>query len=102
KAAFFRAGLWLADRNGNLQWDGSAGGDMASLLGQSGDVPLYADWNGSGTAKMGIFRAGLWVLDYNGNGQWDGPVGGDRFLYFGQAGDIPVVGDWNGDGRAKA
>jgi len=43
--------------------------------GDPSDMPVVGDWNGSGTAKIGVFRkaTGTWFLDYNGNGAWDGP-----------------------------
>lgn len=100
KAGVFRSGLWVIDANGNGAWDGPFI-DAAFLLGQSGDVAVIGDWNGSGSAKAGVFRNGLWVLDYNGNKTWDG-LAIDRAFLLGQQGDVPVVGDWNGDGRAKA
>jgi hypothetical protein len=104
EAGVFRSseGLWVVDYNGNGVWDGPDV-DRAFILGQSGDQPVVADWNGDGRAKAGIFRPsqGLWVLDYNGNGRWDGTVS-DRGFPLGQSGDQPIVGDWNGDGRDKA
>ncbi len=100
KVGVFRNGQWTLDFNGNGVWDGAAGDRLVSL-GQTGDIPVVGDWNGTHSAKAGIFRNGLWVLDYNGNGVWDGPAL-DRAMMLGQTGDTPVVGDWNGDGRAKA
>src|SRR5260370_136173 len=88
---------WFLDANGDGRWDA---GETLGYIGQSGDIAVVGDWNGSGTKKIGIFRNGLWVLDYNGTGWWGGPPF-DRAIYLGQAGDIPVVGDWNGDGRDK-
>lgn len=42
------------------------------------------DWNGSGTAKIGLNVNGFWVLDLNGNGSYDGiGVGQDRVTGFG-------------------
>jgi hypothetical protein len=71
-------------------------------FGQAGDIPVFGDWSGSGTGKIGIVRNGVWMLDYNGNGVWDGPAGGDRQFTFGPPGSIPVVGDWDGTGTLKA
>ena len=70
-------------------------------FGQPGDTPVFGDWNGSGTTKVGIVRGNVWMLDYNGNGVWDGPSGGDRQFTFGTVG-TPIVGDWNGSGTVKA
>jgi hypothetical protein len=62
-----------------------------------GDIPVVGDWNGDGTAKIGIFRKGMWLLDSDRSHQfWDSKV-----ISWGEVGDIPVVGDWNGDGRTK-
>ena len=69
--------------------------------GQSDDVPVTGDWNGTGKWKIGVYRAskGEWILDYNGNGVSDA---GDRTYHFGgQPGDVPVTGDWDGTGRTK-
>jgi hypothetical protein len=57
-----------------------------------------ADWNKSGTAKVGVFRGGSWLVDYNGDHVFDGL---DRTYTYGQAGDIPVIGDWDSTGADK-
>jgi hypothetical protein len=66
------------------------------------NIPVWGDWTGSGTVKMGVFNPNTaqWFLDTNGNGVLDN---GDAQFILGtpNAGDIPQVGDWNGDGRAK-
>ena len=61
-----------------------------------GEIPLVADWNGSGTSKIGFYLNGFWVLDYNGNGLYDGTgPGDDRFIAFrGSVGYQPIVGKW--------
>lgn len=69
-----------------------------STFGLAGDLPVYADWDGTGVNRIGVFRNGTWFLDINGNGVLDA---GDRTVVFGQAGDIPLTGDWNGTGRVK-
>jgi hypothetical protein len=105
KIGIFRGGLWVLDYNGNFQWDGpgapaNSNLDLAATLGQSGDVAVVGDWNGSGWSKIGVFRSGLWVLDYNGNFQWDGPGAPgnpsvDAAGSLGQSGDVPVPGRWS-------
>jgi hypothetical protein len=70
----------------------------ASSFGQAGDIPVAADWDGSGVQRIGVFRNGLWLLDINGDGVFDA---GDKTVNFGQAGDLPVIGDWNGTGVIK-
>ena len=69
-----------------------------STFGNTGDIPVSGDWDGTGRKRIGVFRNGTWLLDINGNGVLDAA---DRTVSFGQAGDIPVVGDWNGTGRIK-
>jgi hypothetical protein len=69
-----------------------------SNFGLPGDVPLLADWDGTGVRRIGVFRKGVWLLDINNDGVFDT---GDKTVTFGQAGDIPVVGDWDGTGRIK-
>jgi hypothetical protein len=96
KVGVFRpsTGMWYLDFNGNGQWDG-CGTDKCINFGVSGDQPVAGDWNGSGTAKVGVFRTrtGMWYVDLNGNGAWDG-CSVDRCYNFGTAGDIAVTGSW--------
>ncbi len=99
---------WFLDRNGNGQWD-DCGADPCLTFGDIGDLPVAADWNRDGKAKIGVFRAGNWYLDANGNGQWDGCEIDRCYLKvpdqgapgFGLSGDLPIAGDWTGDGIAK-
>jgi hypothetical protein len=76
------------------------GGTTLSVAsyGQTGDIPVVGDWDGTGKKRLGVFRNGSWILDINGSGTIDA---GDKTIAFGQAGDIPVLGDWNGTGRIK-
>jgi hypothetical protein len=103
KVGVFRPsdGIFYLDSNGNGAWDG-CGTDRCLAIGLAGDLPFVGDWDGSGTAKVGLFRPsdGTFYLDYNGNGQWDG-CGTDRCLSIGLAGDTPLIGDWDGTGFAK-
>lgn len=101
KAGVFRNGFfWVVDANGNTTFDGTAHGQDNAFPfgGLAGDIPVYGDWNGSGTTKAGVYRPsqGQWALDFNGDGTTS------RIYFFGGiAGDIPVVGDWNGSGTSK-
>jgi hypothetical protein len=90
------------DQAHDLGNDGVSATFRSITMGQAGDIPVFGDWNGSGTGKIGIVRNGVWMLDYNGNGVWDGPAGGDRQFTFGPAGSTPIVGDWDGSGTVKA
>jgi len=98
KIGVFRGGFWILDYNNNGTYDGiGAGGDKVfGFGGNPGEVPIVADWNGSGTSKIGVYINGFWVLDYNGNGTYDGTgPGGDRFIAFGgTAGNQPIIGRW--------
>ncbi len=67
--------------------------DVAINYGTAGDYPVAGDWDGNGTATIGIYRNGSFYLR-NSN-----TIGfADLVISFGQPGDQPVVGDWDGDG----
>jgi parallel beta-helix repeat protein len=103
KIGVFRDGFWILDGNGNYAWDGTGTGkDIVAGFGMTGDVPVAADWLGTGQDKIGVFRDGFWILDGNGNYGWDGTgTGNDIVAGFGMAGDVPVPRDWNGDGASE-
>ena len=97
------SGYSVEDVNGNFAWDGPSIDKLISWSTfQSGEKPIYGDWNGDGKMKVGVYNNGTWLLDYNGNGVWDGPTV-DKAIFWstGQSTDVPVLGDWNGDGRTK-
>ncbi|MDQ6701513.1 MAG: SBBP repeat-containing protein [Acidobacteriota bacterium] len=95
-------GGWVIDFLHNSGFDGQNYTYNSVSFGLPTDIPVVADWNGTGTSKGGVFRDGTWFIDLNGNGRWDGVAGGDQTFVFGQAGDRPVVGDWDGTGTIKA
>jgi len=67
--------------------------DVAINYGLAGDVPVAGDWDGNGTATIGVYRNGIYYLR-NSN-----TVGFANLAFaFGLPGDLPVVGDWNNDG----
>jgi peptidyl-Lys metalloendopeptidase len=67
--------------------------DVAINYGMGGDYPVVGDWDGNGTATIGIYRNGSFYLR-NSN-----TLGfADLVFAFGQPGDQPIAGDWNGDG----
>ena len=98
KIGIFRGGFWIIDNNGNGTYDGVGAGQdkFYGFGGNVGEIPIVADWNGSGTSKIGIYVNGFWVLDFNGNGGYDGTgPGGDRFIAFGgAAANQPIIGRW--------
>ena len=69
--------MWYISSTGNFPF------------GETGDVPVPADYNGDDWQDMALFRPsnGTWYIAGSGN-----------FLY-GQTGDIPVPADYNGDGE---
>jgi hypothetical protein len=67
--------------------------DIQINYGLAGDYPVVGDWNGDGTATIGVYRNGSFYLR-NSN-----TIGfADIVFPFGALGDQPVAGDWNGDG----
>jgi hypothetical protein len=67
--------------------------DVAINYGVPGDYPVVGDWDGNGTATIGIYRNGIFYLR-NSN-----TIGfADMVFAFGAPGDQPVAGDWDGDG----
>jgi hypothetical protein len=100
KIAVVDVETWWVDLNGNGVWDGMPT-DANAIFGYLGAVPVTGDWDGSGTAKIGVYDdIGLWWVDINGNGAWDGTPT-DANYWFGYPGAIPVTGDWDGSGTTK-
>jgi hypothetical protein len=67
--------------------------DVQINSGIGGDYPIVGDWDGNGTATIGIYRNGSFYLR-NSN-----TIGFAEVVFaFGMAGDQPVAGDWNHDG----
>jgi hypothetical protein len=67
--------------------------DIQINYGLPGDYPVVGDWDGNGTATIGIYRNGNFYLR-NSN-----TIGfADIVFAFGAPGDQPIAGDWNGDG----
>ena len=67
--------------------------DIAINYGLGGDYPVVGDWDGNGTATIGIYRNGSFYLR-NSN-----TIGfADLVFPFGAPGDQPIAGDWDGDG----
>ncbi len=98
KMGIYRGGFWILDYNNNGVYDGVGPGNdkFYAFGGSPGEVPLVADWNGTGTSKVGVYNNGFWILDYNGTGAYEGVgPGGDRVVAFGGSpGNQPIVGRW--------
>ncbi|MBZ5618408.1 MAG: SBBP repeat-containing protein [Acidobacteriia bacterium] len=92
------SGQWFLDNQNPL-----AAGPHTSfatfVYGQPGDLPVVANWSGTGTAdQIGVYRQGTWFVDSNGDGIYQTT---DATFNFGSAGDIPVTGKWNGTATKK-
>ncbi|WP_199918000.1 hypothetical protein, partial [Streptomyces virginiae] len=63
--------------------------------GQAGDLPVSANWDGSGPDNLGVFRpsTGQFHLRMD-----DGSI---TKLDWGQSGDLPVAGNWDGGAAAN-
>ena len=92
---------WLLDVNGDYQ------ADTNYNFGTQRDYYLFADWDNSGTKRIGLFRSyqdqfgnidypsGWWFFDITGNNFLDSviyPCQPDRCVSYGIANDLPVVG----------
>src|SRR5207302_2594270 len=65
------------------------------LLGQAGDRPVPADYDGDGKADLAFYRPskGQWFLQLS--------SGGSRLVPFGAPNlDVPIPADFDGDGKA--
>jgi hypothetical protein len=94
KIGIYYQGFWYLDYDGNGVWDGGIHDKQYNFGWPSTAVkPVIGDWNGGGTANIGIFYNGYWYLDLLGNGVWDGGFT-DKAYVWGQAGDTPIVGKW--------
>ena len=85
----FARGLWFL----SARPERPPRGDIA--LGQPGDVPFCADFDGDGIADSGVFRDGAWLIATKRFGN-DADI---RFA-FGAAGDRPVALNVAGAGNA--
>ena len=75
-----------------------SGGEAYQWGGQSGDVPVAADFDGDGRTDLTIFRpsSGVWYTRLSSTGY----TGFVTHQSVGQAGDVPVAGDFDGDGKS--
>jgi Divergent InlB B-repeat domain/Fibronectin type III domain len=89
-------GQWYLDRNGSGTWEGCSTDVCVDPFTGSTALPVVGDWDGSGTAKLGVFvsDSAQWLLDGNGNGTFDGCQIDVCIDSFGESSDLPVVGKW--------
>jgi hypothetical protein len=88
RAAVFRHGWWLADRNGDHKTD------VYVLYGNPGDKPVVGDIDNNGINDIVAFRNGWWLVskeDHTGT-DWT------KSFVWGQTGDLPVIGDIDNNG----
>jgi hypothetical protein len=88
RAASFDRGVWTIQQ--------PSGAPLRLALGEPGDVPVAADWEGDGRLEPGVYRPSVnrWFIDRKLSGKPD--------LVFSLPGmrpdDVPVAGAWEGRG----
>ena len=98
-----KQGVWNFDLDGDGNVDKCNIDQCIENFGQSGDLAIIGDWNGTGKEEIGVFRPQTvqFYLDLNGNGKWDGPTIDRLMGPFGLPTDLPIVGDWDGTGKVR-
>lgn len=79
--------------NGVWYLNESTNGFAATQFGQSGDVPVSADYDGDGKSDIAVYRGGVWYRLKSSNGTFDA-------IAFGATTDKPAPADFDGDGKA--
>jgi hypothetical protein len=81
--------------SGNFFRDSLTSGAPTSSFGfgNSGDVPLWGDWNGDGTPNIGVYRPSNRTFYLSNDNKTAAIV-----VTIGNSGDRPAAGDFNGDG----
>ena len=64
-------------------------------FGAPGDVPLWADFTGTGKPVPALYRAGQWMISTHADAKVDLTLN-----FGGKPDDIPLAADIDGDGRA--
>ncbi|WP_426562350.1 SpoIID/LytB domain-containing protein [Angustibacter sp. McL0619] len=87
---------WFKDGVFSLRWpDGTT---RRIELGQAGDIPVVADWDGDSEHRdgIGVFRNGVWQTRNSLSG-----AGVVTTFTYGQAGDLPIAGHWTAAAAAN-
>ena len=92
----FRDGTWYSLPANSPQ---TANALRLGLIGQKGDQPVAADWDGAGLPRLGVFRKGTWFVDINDDFSYR--PNEDKIFDFGADGDIPIAADWDGSGKQR-
>ena len=81
---------WIIQNSGGGQL---LGGNVQSIpIGQTGDIPVVGNFDGTGLTEVGVFEpgTGTWII---------AGANGVETFQFGQNGDIPVAGNYDGTSR---
>jgi len=84
--------------SGNFFRDSLTSGAPTSSFGfgNSGDVPLFGDWNGDGTPSIGVYRPSNRTFYLSNDNKTAAIV-----VTIGNTGDLPVAGDFDGNGTTS-
>jgi hypothetical protein len=90
-----RAGVYRPD-NATFYLSGVPGSPPIQVpFGAEGDLPVVGDWDGDGTATIGIYRPATGEFHLR-NSNTAGPA--DHLVVFPGGGGLPVAGNWQGLG----
>jgi len=84
--------------SGNFFRDSLTSGAPTSSFGfgNSGDTPLWGDWNGDGTPSIGVYRPSNRTFYLSNDNKTAAIV-----VTIGNTGDLPVAGDFDGNGTTS-
>ena len=101
RIAVFRPtdGTWYINGSNTADW-GRNHNNVSVRCGQSGDIPVPADYHGSGHDRIAVFRPsnGTWYVNGSNNAHWENNHNNVE-IRCGSAGDIPVALKKNKQGK---